>query len=314
MMIVALTDHYDQLGLYMVPLSITRTFKDITTFDFRLLSVIEILMPKYEFVPLEEIARYMKYTEKRIQNHLYQLRRNKLVYIAQRHYLGTALTFIGYDALALKALVEKGFLAQIGPEIGAGKESNIHLGMDDDQREFLIKFHRLGKLDFRATRKSRAFIAEKRHLSPLYESRMSAEREYKALLELYEAKISVPKPITQNRHLVVMEIVEGQDLYRMKKNDFGSEEEISLLFHNIIHEIIKCVKQGYIHGDLSEYNIRLNEDNYPILFDWPQFIETTNTNAREILVRDCQNILNFFKKKFQVNIHYDISEIVELLN
>jgi RIO kinase 2 len=314
MTIVALTDHYQYLGIRMAPLSITQTFKDISQFDFRILSVIEILMAKYEFVPVEEIARFMKFTEKKIETQLRQLKRNKLVFIVQRHYLGAALTFIGYDALALKALVEKGILAQIGPEIGAGKESTLHLGIDDNQNEFLIKFHRLGKLDFRATRKSRAFIAEKRHLSPLYESRLSAEREFKALKDLYESNISVPKPLAHNRHLVVMEIVKGQDLYRMKKSDLMNEEEIATLFHNIIKEIKKSVSKGYIHGDLSEYNIRLNEDDYPVLIDWPQYITTSEPQAEEILVRDCQNILNYFEKKFMVKTHYDISKIVKMMD
>ena len=298
----------------MVPLSITQSFIDLSQVDFRILSVIEILMAKYEFVPVEEIARFVKYNEKRVENILRHLKKLKLVFIVQRHYLGSALSFIGYDALALKALVEKGILSQIGPEIGAGKESNVHLGMNDDGEELIVKFHRLGKLDFRATRKSRTFVAEKRHLSPLYESRLSAEREYKALSHLHKASISVPKPIAQNRHLVCMEIVNGQDLYRKKRNDFGSEDDISKLFHLIIGEIKKCVQQGYIHGDLSEYNIRLDENDFPVLFDWPQFIVSEETQAEDILERDCQNIINFFQKKFQVTIHYDLQEIIKLLD
>jgi RIO kinase 2 len=255
-------------------------------------------MAKYEFVPVEEIARFMKYNEKKVENYLKHLKKLKLVFIVQKHYLGSALTFIGYDALALKALVEKGILSQIGPEIGAGKESNVHLGMNDDGKELIVKFHRLGKLDFRATRKSRSFVAEKRHLSPLYESRLSAEREYKALSHLHGAR----------------EIINGQDLYRKKRKDFGSEEEISLLFHKIIAEIKKCVDQGYIHGDLSEYNIRLDENDHPVLFDWPQYIEGEEEQAEDILTRDYQNIINFFQKKFQVTIHYEFSEILTLLD
>ncbi|MHA1947261.1 MAG: RIO1 family regulatory kinase/ATPase domain-containing protein [Candidatus Hodarchaeales archaeon] len=281
-----------------MPLSITQSFLNLTQIDFRILSVIEILMAKYEFVPVEEIARFMKYNEKKVENYLKHLKKLKLVFIVQKHYLGSALTFIGYDALALKALVEKGILSQIGPEIGAGKESNVHLGMNDDGKELIVKFHRLGKLDFRATRKSRSFVAEKRHLSPLYESRLSAEREYKALSHLHGAR----------------EIINGQDLYRKKRKDFGSEEEISLLFHKIIAEIKKCVDQGYIHGDLSEYNIRLDENDHPVLFDWPQYIEGEEEQAEDILTRDYQNIINFFQKKFQVTIHYEFSEILTLLD
>ncbi|UCE13066.1 MAG: serine/threonine protein kinase [Candidatus Heimdallarchaeota archaeon] len=285
-----------------MPQSISDFFLKLTPFDFRLLSVIEILMAKYEVVPTEEIAAYMHYTEKKIKASLARLRSFKLIFMAQRHYLGAALSFIGYDALALKALVEKGIIAQIGPEIGAGKESNIRLAVNDEGTKFIIKMHRLGKLDFRATRRARAFIAEKRHISPLYESRLSAEREFKALSDLYGAGISVPQPIDQNRHVVAMHIIKGQDLYRIKKNEFQSEKEVMTLFENILYEMKQSVKQGYIHGDLSEYNIRLNEDNYPVFFDWPQFVKTESKQSNRILIRDIQNILNYFKKKFQITV------------
>ncbi len=293
-----------------MPLPVAEFFRELNQFDFRLLSVIEVLMAKYEIVPTEEIAAYLHYTEKKIHKALNKLRGYKLISMAQRHYLGAALTFTGYDALALKALVEKGTIAQIGPEVGAGKESDIQLAVDDEGREFVLKMHRLGKLDFRATKRARAFIAEKSHISPLYESRLSAEREFKALSDLFKAGVSVPEPIAQNRHVVAMHIVMGQDLYRIKKKEFKTEKEILTLFNNIILEMQSAVKQGYIHGDLSEYNIRLNEDDYPVLFDWPQYIETESEQAERILTRDLGNILSYFKKKFQITVKIDVSELL----
>jgi len=293
-----------------MPLPILEFYRELTQFDFRILSVIEVLMARHEMVPIDEIAAYLQYTEKKIRITLNRLRKFKLIIIAQRHYLGVALTFSGYDALALKALVEKGIVAQIGPEVGAGKESDIRMAVDDEGSEFIIKLHRLGKLDFRATKRARAFIAEKSHISPLYESRLSAEREYQALKDLFKAGVSVPEPIAQNRHVVAMTTIIGQDLYRMKKNEFQTDEEILTLFNNIIHEMQKAVKAGYIHGDLSEYNIRLNEDDYPVLFDWPQFIETESEQAERVLTRDLSNILNYFKKKFQMTINTEVSELL----
>ncbi|NHJ02728.1 MAG: serine/threonine protein kinase [Candidatus Heimdallarchaeota archaeon] len=294
-----------------MPLTILEIFKKLTKFEFRVLSVIEILMARHEFVPIEDIAKYMNYTEKRIRVTIDRMRKDKLVIVVQRHYLGIALTFIGYDALALKALVEKGVIAQVGPEIGAGKESDVRLALDDDGNDLILKFHRLGKLDFRATRKARSFLAEKRHLSPLYESRLSAEREYSALKALFDAGVSVPKPISQNRHIVAMHVVTGQDLFRMKKNEFKNPESVRELSENILNEIIKSAKAGYIHGDLSEYNIRLNEEDYPVLFDWPQYISLDSGHANLILSRDIENVLNYFTKKFKMSPRIEIKEIID---
>lgn len=294
-----------------MPLSILDFFRDLTKFEFRILSVIEVLMARHELVPIEEIASHLRYTNRRITPILEKLRKRKLIYMVQKHYLGAALTFIGYDALALKALLEKGVIAQVGPEIGAGKESDVRLASDDNKSELILKIHRLGKLSFRATRKARAFLAEKRHISPLYESRLSAEREYRALNDLFNAGVSVPRPISQNRHIIAMHIIKGQDLYRIKKNQFAGEEDIMTLFDNIVNELHSAVNQGYIHGDLSEYNIRLNEDAYPVLFDWPQYIDTKSEQAKEILTRDVQNVLNYFQKKFQLKVKLDIQKILE---
>ncbi len=296
-----------------MPLTILEIFTKLTKFEFRILSVIEILMAKFEFVPIEEIARYMNYTEKRIQTTVDRMRKQKLVIVVQRHYLGVALTFIGYDALALKALVEKGVIAQIGPEIGAGKESDVRLALDDEGNHFLLKFHRLGKLDFRATRKARSFLAKKRHLSPLYESRLSAEREFKALESLFDAGVSVPKPISQNRHIVAMHIISGQDLYKIKKKEFTDIESIQSLSENILDEVVKSAKAGFIHGDLSEYNIRLNEEDYPVLFDWPQYLSLDSDQAEIILTHDIENILNYFAKKFRMVPQIDIAEIIGII-
>ncbi|WP_455140015.1 RIO1 family regulatory kinase/ATPase domain-containing protein [Candidatus Hodarchaeum mangrovi] len=298
-----------------MPLKILDIFRDLNKFQFQLLSLIEVNMAYYEIVPVEMIATILKYSEKRTEVELRRLKRLKLIFIVQRHYLGVALTFMGYDALGLKALVEKGIIDQVGPEIGAGKESNIHLAINNEGMQFLIKIHRLGKLDFRATRKARSFIAEKRHLSPLYESRLSAQREYEALTNLYNAGISVPKPIAQNRHIVAMEIIIGTDLYRVKKNEYESQEQILNLFENILQEIRKATATGFIHGDLSEYNIRLDEKDYPVLFDWPQYIETSATHAKEALMRDIGNILKFFFRKFNLAYKIEVMDIVnELLN
>lgn len=294
-----------------MPLKILDIFRDLNKFQFQLLSLIEVNMAYHEIVPVETIVTIMKYSEKKIQVELRRLKRLKLIFMIQRHYLGVALTFMGYDALSLRAMVEKGVIDQVGPEIGAGKESNIHLVINDKGKQFLIKIHRLGKLDFRATRKARSFLAEKRHLSPLYESRLSAEREYEALTTLYNAGISVPQPIAQNRHIVAMEIINGIDLYRVKKNEYESQEQILSLFENILEEIRKATAVGFIHGDLSEYNIRLDENEYPVLFDWPQYIETSAIQAKEVLKKDIENILKFFFRKF--NLEYKI-KVLDIVN
>jgi len=62
------------------------------------------------------------------------------------------------------------------------------------------------------------------------------------------------------------------------------------------------LKAGLIHADLSEYNIILQPDGHILIIDWPQAIKIDHKNARELLERDLKNVLNFFNRKFKVNL------------
>ncbi len=61
----------------------------------------------------------------------------------------------------------------------------------------------------------------------------------------------------------------------------------------------KAYHEGIIHADLSEYNI-LMEEGRCVIIDWPQWIETSHPNAQTILERDIDNILTFFRRKYQI--------------
>jgi RIO kinase 2 len=131
------------------------------------------------------------------------------------------------------------------------------------------------------------------HCPWLIASRRSAEREYEAL-KILHPKVSVPLPIAQNRHTVVMSLINGGILNRCI---LESPEEV---LEEILDNVRGAYQAGVIHSDLSEYNI-LVEDGKCVLIDWPQWIETTHPNAATILERDLDNILAFFRRKYQMN-------------
>jgi hypothetical protein len=53
------------------------------------------------------------------------LLRHKLVHHESQKYDGYRLTYMGYDFLAIKTLVNRGHIASVGRQIGVGKESDI---------------------------------------------------------------------------------------------------------------------------------------------------------------------------------------------
>ena len=60
-----------------------------------------------------------------IQDCLKSLLRQKLVHHENSKYNGFRLTTLGYDFLALKALLNRGAVSAIGRQIGVGKESDV---------------------------------------------------------------------------------------------------------------------------------------------------------------------------------------------
>jgi RIO kinase 2 len=206
-------------------------------------------------------------------------------------YDGYALVFGGYDALALATLTNKGTISALGSQIGEGKESVVHdaLGLGP----VAIKFHRVGGRSFSSARLNRDYMPEEGHCPWLIASRKSAEREYEALTALH-TKVSVPLPIDQNRHTVVMALINGQNLNRCRL------ESPAGVLDEILDNMHRAWKAGIIHADLSEYNI-LMEDGRVVFIDWPQWIATDHPNAEVILGRDIDNILDCFLRKYQLD-------------
>lgn len=66
-----------------------------------------------------------------------------------KKYDGFRLTYMGYDYLALRAMVARGTIAGIGRQIGIGKESDIFLATGPNGEKLALKLHRLGRISFR---------------------------------------------------------------------------------------------------------------------------------------------------------------------
>jgi len=65
----------------------------------------------------------------------------------------------------------------------------------------------------------------------------------------------------------------------------------------ILREAAAAFEAGYVHADLSEYNIFVDDDGITI-FDWPQAVGTDHENARELLARDVENVYDYFCRKY----------------
>ena len=282
-----------------------KTLSRLEPEDFRVLMIIELDMSRHRYVPENDILRLSGFSRKQIKYRLDRLSKFGLIYRWVGSYIGYALSTAGYDCLAMNALVKANVIEALGKPLGVGKESDVFDALTPNGRRVAVKFHRLGRISFRQTRRLRGYIADRRHISWLYQSRLAAEREFEALKMVYPEGVSVPEPIGHNRHVVVMGFIEGAELYRVPEVP-NPDEVLDEILENVR---IAYRKAGVIHADLSEFNVVLNPDFHILIIDWPQFVTVDHPNAEVFLKRDVKNILTFFRKRF--NVKRDINEALE---
>ncbi|MGD0072161.1 MAG: RIO1 family regulatory kinase/ATPase [Candidatus Bathyarchaeia archaeon] len=273
-----------------------QVFRKLESEDFRILNIIEAAMSKREFVPTEQIQKYAKLPMDRIEFTLSKLNKLGLIYQTKGAYIGHTLNYAGYDCLAINTLVKAGVIESFGQTLGVGKEADVYDALSSDGKRIAVKFHRLGRISFRQTRRKRGYIRE--HSTWLFQSHVAAEKEFQAMQLVYKNGVSVPEPISQNRHVIAMGMIEGAELSKYK--EIPKPEKI-------LKEVLRNVRKTYlkahvIHADLSEYNIILKPDGHILIIDWPQYVTIDHANAEELLERDLKNILTFFNRKFNVKV------------
>ena len=258
--------------------------------DVHLLSGIEHGMRFSEWVDRGKLPNFAGLTPEEVS---YRLDRSLDWGLIERktiHYEGYRLEFEGYDALALNTFAERDTISGLGAPLGVGKESDVYEARS--HRPVALKYHREEIANFRAVDKERSYTADREHVSSLYTARQAAEREHETLSELYP-EVSVPRPIDQNRHAIIMEKMAGVELADAQFAD----HEVQPMLDAILAELAAAYKVGYIHADISEYNIFVDASG-PTIFDWPQSVPTDHPNAEEYLRRDVTNLIGYFKRKY----------------
>jgi RIO kinase 2 len=273
-----------------------QVFKELEIEDFRILNVIEAGMSKHEFVPIEQIQKYARLPMDRIDFILGKLNKLGLTFRTKETYNGHTLNYAGYDCLAINALVKAGVIESFGQSLGVGKEADVYDALNANGKRIAVKFHRLGRISFRQTRRKRGYTRE--HSTWLFQSHLAAEREFQAMKLVYENGVAVPEPVSQNRHVVAMGMIEGAQLSKCR--DIGKPEKV-------LKEVLRNLKKAYlkahlIHADISEYNIILKPDGHILIIDWPQAVKTNHANASELLERDLRNVLLLFSRKFNLDL------------
>jgi RIO kinase 2 len=258
--------------------------------DFHLLSGLEHGMRFSRWVAEGKLPEFSGLDSENVDYRLDRCERRDLIERKTIQYTGYRLTFEGYDALALHTFAERDTIDGVGGPLGVGKESDVY-----EVRSFqplALKYHREGYTNFREVDKERDYTSDNQHISWFYTARKAAEREYEALETLYPG-VSVPRPVDQNRHAIVMAKMDGVELSRAGLEDGQVVPVLDL----VLEEMAGAYREGFVHADMSEYNVFVGSEGVTV-FDWPQAVPTDHENADELLARDVTNVVGYFQRKY----------------
>ncbi|KAK2635931.1 hypothetical protein Ddye_030723 [Dipteronia dyeriana] len=272
--------------------------------DFRVLTAVEMGMRNHEIVPAELVDRIASLKHGGTYKVLKNLLRHKLLHHDSSKYDGFRLTYLGYDFLAIKTMVNRGVFTAVGRQLGVGKESDIFEVQQEDGTVLAMKLHRLGRTSFRAVKSKRDYLRHRSSYNWLYLSRLAALKEFAFMKALEEHGFPVPNAVDCNRHCVIMSLVQGYPLVQVKQL-----QNPETVFENIIGIVVRFAEHGLIHCDFNEFNIMIDDDEKITVIDFPQMVSVSHRNAQMYFDRDVECIFKFFKKRFNLSFQETTNDI-----
>ena len=120
--------------------------------------------------------------------------------------------------------------------------------------------------------------------------------EVDALYKLASVGVRVPEPYGCFDGVLLMELItdeEGHVAPRLA--DVTMSDEQALEDHDImIQYVVRMLCAGLVHGDLSEFNVLVDEFG-PVIIDLPQVVDAAaNNHAKAMLERDVNNLTEYY--------------------
>ncbi|ART79413.1 PA4780 family RIO1-like protein kinase [Oceanisphaera avium] len=207
----------------------------------------------------------------------------------------------------LQPLVEEGLIDEVLSRLMSGKEADVFVVRCGEQ----VRCAKVYKDAIKRSFKKAAQYQEGRQVRSGREARAMAKRskfgreqeekiwqnaEVDALSRLAMAGVRVPETFGCVDGVLLMELVtddEGDVAPRL--DDVTMSQEQAIEDHQLMMHYIKLMLcEGLIHGDLSEFNV-LVDDNGPVIIDLPQAVNAAaNNSAKAMFLRDVNNMRRYY--------------------
>ncbi len=209
----------------------------------------------------------------------------------------------------IQPLVDDGLVDEVISQLMSGKEATVYMVRCGDEIRCAKVYKEAIKRSFkkaaqyqegRKSRNSRRARAMEKGSKYGREQQESAwqSAEVDALYKLAEAGVRVPQPFGCFDGVLLMELVTDDDGdVAPRLNDVIMPNEQAKEDHALVMHYVKLMLcSGVIHGDLSEFNV-LVDDYGPVIIDLPQAVDASaNNNAKAMLIRDVNNMTNYYSQ------------------
>ncbi len=207
----------------------------------------------------------------------------------------------------LQPLVEEGLIDEVLRPLMSGKEAAVFVVRcgeqvrcakvykDADHRSFKKAAQYQEGRKVRNSRRSRAMSKGSKYGREQQEDSWQ-HAEVNALFKLADAGVRVPEPYGCYDGVLLMELVTDADGdVAPRLNDVAMTAEQAVEDHAIMMRyIMRMLGQGLVHGDLSEFNVLVDEYG-PVVIDLPQAVDAAaNNNASWMLKRDVNNMTQYY--------------------
>ena len=207
----------------------------------------------------------------------------------------------------IQPLIEDGIIDEVLRQLMSGKEATVYsvrcgsevrcakVYKDAAKRSFKKAVQYQEGRKVRNSRRARAMEKGSKYGRSQQEE-VWQNAEVDALYQLANAGVRVPKPYGCFDGVLLMELVTDDDgVVAPRLNDVSMSAEQAREDHAVMmHYIVRMLCAGIVHGDLSEFNV-LVDDYGPVIIDLPQAIDATNNNnAESMFERDVNNMRSYY--------------------
>jgi RIO kinase 1 len=203
--------------------------------------------------------------------------------------------------MVIYKLITDKILSSIDYPVSTGKEANIFKGTTPEGDAVAIKIYRLATATFKNILR---YIDGDTRFKNMRRDRRSliyawAKKEFRNLQRMLEVGVRVPKPIISRKNILVMEFIGDNKLPAPELRQVMIPRPATNYKWIISQLKILYSKAGMVHGDLSEYNILVNDDDL-VLIDVGQSLLYEHPMATELLINDVKNITHYFKRHYKI--------------